>query len=1078
MRSSSNNSPLHEKWLSITESNVAYILLNITRNCCGESYFEHTPTHAIDNSGTADAFLAGVAANIASDELREEFIRRFSTGTYAAELCEGITTKEMRLPMLQQERGVHWHQLTTEAAIDPDTGELQVFAAFADIDKEVRLEYVVSRILENEYEFLCQIDLRTGRIIPVGKNSEAQMPDDGVVISYPDTFRVALKRLIPAEYYEEGIDALSLERIVEELKTKQTYSCMFPVKTDDGMGERICRWSSEYADDIRSTILLRRRNISAFLDYGFDSLTGVMNRNGFCRTVRNELRANGNRRYYLIEMDFDGFKLINEEQGYDEGNRFLRSFGANIRQIARSIGRGSCVGHFEADHFVFLLPADVGMSPEELYERLAILIRKNPVAYRVKLRMGVYRVDNPALDVAFMCDCVSIAHKDAKGRFAEYIRYYTADLRDKMLDEQILVSEMQHALETEQFEIWFQPQVNHDANGSLIGAEALVRWKHPERGMISPAVFIPIFEQNGFIYELDKYVWDHTCRYIRSLMDQGIRPMPISVNVSRLDILQSDFMDTIVSIVEKNNVPFELLHLEITESAFTEAADTVVDTVRRLVERSFTVAIDDFGSGYSSLSMIKSVPAQILKLDMRFFQTHDEARRNECIIESIIRMSKMLGMAVLAEGVEHVEQADFLRSVGCNYIQGFLYSKPLPYSEFIGYTQEKNGELISNVADRHGDGSRRANANELFHSIISGSGDIIVVSDIKTRQLLYANRAAERYYGKGFDPMQNITCSEYCGRTEHCNNCPAMSLMLGERKEDVFRENGRQFKAGYMRMNWNGHEAFVYSLTDITSEMRELELAESLVRNIPVALLVFSQEASGPVEITYVSERAKSIFSVAGVEKEKLTLEDAFGIVCPEDLPRAQKAVAESLREKCELHDEYRIRMANGDVMWIEMAVTPVADQNGGHKYYGIYTDITDRKNGQARADMLIQKLPLALTIFSAAKEGSKRIFLSDAAKKMLGLWSDEEHGIEMDAAYGHIHPDDEERMRQLGRYCVENKTPVSAQLRVRGEDGQYRWVQLDSTPILRENGDYLYYGVYTDISAQKAMECSAAQKD
>ncbi len=240
---------------------------------------------------------------------------------------------------------------------------------------------------------------------------------------------------------------------------------------------------------------------------------------------------------------------------------------------------------------------------------------------------------------------------------------------------------MESALSNRQFEVWFQPQYNH-ASGALVGCEALVRWRHPQRGLIPPDDFIPVFEQNGFVYEVDKYVWEEACRSLRKWRDEGRNPLPVSVNISRFDIFISELPDVLVGLVQKYELPIELLRLEITESAFSKFPDQITAIIKKLIAIGFTVEIDDFGSGYSSLNTLKNVPAQILKLDMKFLEGDGNSDRGGNILESIVRMAKWLGMSVIAEGVETKAQADFLMSIGCVYVQGYLYAKPMTAEDY------------------------------------------------------------------------------------------------------------------------------------------------------------------------------------------------------------------------------------------------------------------------------------------------------------------------------------------------------------------------------------------------------------
>ncbi len=1064
---------LQKKRLESTESDVAYAWLNITKDICIEYRYTHKPNLSTEFITTAQELLSKVAEDIALADYRREFSERFTQESFRRDAAEGIVTGEMRVPFSREERSAHWYQLNSEISFNPESGDIEVFITFADIDNEVRLEYVIDRMLESEYEYLCQIDVRSGCIARIGENRKDGMTQSSNgKTKYEDVIHDAIEKLLPAEYWESGLDALSFERILSELANKDMYSTVFPVVLADGRGERLCQWNCEYMDAMHSTILMSRKNISKVLDYGYDSLTGMLARSGFYQNVKNELNKNLDRKYYMLEIDFDNFKLINEEQGYFEGNRFLRQFTANLYKSVLHFDKNACIGRFEADHFLIFMALENSLSPENVYNEFTAQIGTYPEPYRLGLRMGVYEVTDNTLDVALMCDCAHLAHKACKGSFAKRIEYYLSDLRDKMLDEQLLAAEMKNALDTEQFEVFFQAQVNHADNGSLVGAEALVRWNHPTRGMISPAVFIPLFENNGFIYELDKYVWRRTCRCIRRWLDEGMDALPVSVNISRIDILQNDFMDVIVSIMEEEKIPYDQIRLEITESALSENTGRVIDVARELIKHGFTVAIDDFGSGYSSLSMLKSVPAHILKLDMRFFRDDDQDIRNECIIESVIRMAKMLGMAVLAEGIEKAEQADRLHSMGCDYIQGFLYAKPLSYDDFMEYRSRTRCAMRSELGGKANEEAQteQMQSYELLRGIISGSNDIIIVADIKTKQLLYANRAAEQRYNKRFDPMKAATCMDFCAEHAHCDTCPIHNLHWGERQERVFYHNGQYIRAVYSCIDWNGHDAFVFYQMDITSEMRELQLADSLIRNLPGAIIVFAPDENGAPAIHYLSEQAMSDFALTSIDKKEPSFEDFLAAVHPDDKQRICAAAETTFAKKEIFRGEFRVLLRDGSVIWIDLTVNPVVDNNGKYLFYALYSDITDRKNAQARADALIQHIPAAITIYEISADGMARVFISDSAKKILNTSEDTYKKVGMDEIYGRVHPSDRQRVRDTVTEYIALRKPFSIQFRLGTVS---RWVQLDSTPITTTAADCTYYSVYTDISVQKQLELS-----
>ncbi len=307
---------------------------------------------------------------------------------------------------------------------------------------------------------------------------------------------------------------------------------------------------------------------------------------------------------------------------------------------------------------------------------------KEGISLTIQFSAGRYIVTDKSLSVSSMLDRALLAKATVKGRYDTNVAYFDEKMFETVIQEQWVIGEMEKAIEEKQFEAWFQAQYNHET-GALVGAETLVRWRHPERGLISPGVFIPVFEKNGFIYQLDKCIWEQACMYIRKWLDEGKKPVPVSVNVSRYDVFRIDFVDTIASYIKKYNVPPELFRVEITESAFAKSTEVIVETTKRLQAMGLLIEIDDFGCGYSSFNTLKDVPADVLKIDMRFLKGEENSEKGGNILESIVRMTRWLGMDVIAEGVETKEQADYLLSIGCSNIQGFLYAKPVPAHEYV-----------------------------------------------------------------------------------------------------------------------------------------------------------------------------------------------------------------------------------------------------------------------------------------------------------------------------------------------------------------------------------------------------------
>ncbi len=414
-----------------------------------------------------------------------------------------------------------------------------------------------------------------------------------------------------------------------------------------------------------------------------DRLTGLLNGPAFAKAVEAMLKKDpaGDKagEYAIVFFDILHFKAINDTFGMAEGDRLLIYIADTIEHTAKE---GDAVCRQGSDKFV-LCTHTFGAELENLIEEILARITGYSLPIEITCNVGIYVTCGEKMLVDSMVDRAILAHSAIKGSYTVKYSYYTEELRNDMLGEQEIVGMMTGALADKHFVPYFQPQYDH-STGILVGAEALVRWKHPERGLISPGIFIPIFEKNGFITKLDMYIFEEVCSFVRKCLDKGLEVVPVSSNFSRHDIFQVDFVESLEEIRARYDVDAKYLRLEITESAIVGSSQQVNAIVKKLHQYGYVVEMDDFGSGYSSLNVLKDIELDILKLDMLFLKegTNINQNRGGTILSSVVRMAKWLNMPVIAEGVETVEQADFLSSIGCNYIQGYLYSKPLPEEEF------------------------------------------------------------------------------------------------------------------------------------------------------------------------------------------------------------------------------------------------------------------------------------------------------------------------------------------------------------------------------------------------------------
>lgn len=409
----------------------------------------------------------------------------------------------------------------------------------------------------------------------------------------------------------------------------------------------------------------------------YDELTGIYNKQAFYAKTKEMLLDNPDKNFDLLRINIERFKVLNDLFGESTGDKLLRYIGKFLKEINLPL----CVsGRLYADNFVVCYEAGKGDS-RRMINTLQMVADSFAINNRTILSFGLYRIDDKNLPVSVMCDRANMALWKAKGNFKNPYCEYDEKMRQQVLKEQKIINAMEMAIQNKEFTLYLQPKYDIE-KGTIIGAEALVRWISLENGFISPGDFIPVFENNGFVYEVDKFIWEESCRYLRKWLDEGREVHPISVNVSRIDLYDPKLVQHLVDLREKYQLPSQYLELEITESAYTEDPEQIITIARQLREAGFVILMDDFGTGYSSLNMLKDIQIDVLKLDMGFLKSSDYSAKGGNILTAILKMAESLKMQTIAEGVETKEQVEFLKSIGCKYVQGFYYSKPLPVDEF------------------------------------------------------------------------------------------------------------------------------------------------------------------------------------------------------------------------------------------------------------------------------------------------------------------------------------------------------------------------------------------------------------
>lgn len=420
-----------------------------------------------------------------------------------------------------------------------------------------------------------------------------------------------------------------------------------------------------------------------------DAMTGVYTKEYFFRKAEEIIKGNLDSEFCIVELDVNRLTMINEMYGLNEGDRLLKRMATVIKSVLEE-EENTAIARIHADLFAFLCPFTdkvISVYVEEIEKAISQFSAN--LNFELLISFGLYHIDDRDIEVSKMCERANLALKSVKGNYMNHVGLFDEKMREKAVKEIEIASKMNKALKNGEFKVYFQPKHSLD-DESIMGAEALVRWFSHGKSIYYPSEFIPIFEDNGFIMKLDAFVWEETCKFISEMQTEGKKVPPISVNISRVDLYNPDLVDILVGLIKKYAIDPRMLRLEFTESAYAQSEQLMLKTMDSFHTYGMEVEMDDFGSGYSSLNMLKDVPIDGLKIDLRFLgQTSNEAKSNR-ILAAVLHMAKWLGIPSIVEGVETKEQIEYLKNLGCTTVQGYYYSSPMPQEDFVKYIDSRD----------------------------------------------------------------------------------------------------------------------------------------------------------------------------------------------------------------------------------------------------------------------------------------------------------------------------------------------------------------------------------------------------
>lgn len=580
--------------------------------------------------------------------------------------------------------------------------------------------------------------------------------------------------------------------------------------------------------------ILERRNLGKTEK---NKLTGLFARIPFFTQTEAFLRVNETAagKYCLVAIDIEHFKLFNEWYGQVAGDKLLREIGAHLNKMRQEFG--GIAGYMGGDDFVIVLPND-----EKVLENLKCRITGFVRAYGGHTgflpAFGFYVIDDISLSASQMYDRAILAQETVKGNYAVRCAYYSSDMKTRLENNHVLLAEVQAGLERDEFIYYLQPKCNLNT-GKIVGLESLVRWKHPEKGIVAPGYFIPVMESNGLITELDMKVWEQVCQTLQDWIKSGHKVIPISVNVSSVDIYAIDVVEHFKNLVRKYGLPPEYVELEITESAYVEEYKVITGVAEALRNAGFTVLMDDFGSGYSSLNMLKDVNVDVLKIDMKFLKMDENTMdKGMGILEAVTRMANIMGLRMIAEGVETEDQINYLLNMGCIYGQGYFFYKPLPVEEIKVLLNDENNVDYRGIQARK---IEHVRFKDLFQSELASDSILnnilgpIAIYDVYCNnvELLQVNDKYCLLVGQDpVDLAENVQVMEAIhpdDRKKMQNIFQRSFQRLAEGAEGTVRrrrEDGQyiwiNIKAFFLREQ-DGHKMFYGAVRDVSEEMNQFQ---------------------------------------------------------------------------------------------------------------------------------------------------------------------------------------------------------------------------------------------------------------
>ena len=670
-----------------TLDSVGIVSANISQGIC-LSFAGRRDELECQSEESIDTYIQRVSEMIPMPESREHFCQVFSQQNMLKRFTEGTAALSMEAAFFySEEQQPCVLRINVDMACNSFSREIEGVLHFTDVTVAYLIENVPQKIYQKDYENIIIIDAKREKMIKTDVLSSVISDYLKKEEAYEGYRSYSSHRAVVESERERFKKCVELSTIKEGLRKDKQY--FFTIHETDKTGEvRLKRYSYIYIDERVDIIVGAREDITEFSEK--DVLTGGYNRRGFIRITERLLNEVPDRtKYAVLFFNVKNFKAVNELFGVESGDVVLQNI---FRTLTHSKLSPVITARVESDHFVCLVE-NKNLDFEELTSVCDNKFVKDGKCMNLIIRCGIFYVEEKPMKISGMIDRAKLAKRYITDEYVQPYMVYDHSMQVAYIDKAKLAGELQEGIAKEQFKVYYQPVID-TKTGKIASAEALIRWIHPDKGFISPALFIPTLEENGHISELDFYVLKKVWQFINDRCENNKFVVPISVNLSWMDFYDEIMMEKILKELERygENAKHILAVLKITKHPYAAIRENRSGILESLRIKNAKILLDDFGSGFSSFGMLQDYDFDILKIDMSFIRKIGENPKTKSIVHSIIGMAHEIGIKTVAEGVETEEQVSFLRQSGCDYIQGYYYSKPLPEEEFVEFLEKADAE--------------------------------------------------------------------------------------------------------------------------------------------------------------------------------------------------------------------------------------------------------------------------------------------------------------------------------------------------------------------------------------------------